>query len=140
MSYWLVLSYRTLFALSYWVIARYIQKFFTLSYWAFARKRSIHKFKACLKFFGFFAFLQKAQNDKVSPSLRALQKQSVAIHEFKCKFTFGLPRICTLTLCKFSQWRSHCHTEKLAEVSTCKALLWGKEKHITYENPCFAIK
>ena len=54
------------------------------------------------------------QNDKGVPSscyknafyssLRAVfAKNGVAIHEFKRKFTFGLPRICTLTLCKFLQ-------------------------------------
>ena len=53
------------------------------------------------------------QDDKVRflcPSLRA-SKASVAIHEFKRKFTFGLPRICTLALCKFSQWQNPCQTD-----------------------------
>ena len=48
-------------------------------------------------------------------SLRA-SKASVAIYKFKCKFTFGLPRICTLTLCKFSQWRIPCHTYKFFRI------------------------
>ena len=50
------------------------------------------------------------------PSLRASHKASVAIHKFKHKFIFGLPRIYTLTLCKFSQWQIPCHTER-SEVS-----------------------
>ena len=67
------------------------------------------------------------QNDKGVPSscyknafyssLRAVfAKNGVAIHEFKRKFTFGLPRICTLTLCKFSQWRIPCHTYKFFRI------------------------
>ena len=42
-------------------------------------------------------------------------RNGAAIYKFKRKFTFGLPRICTLTLCKFSQWRIPCHTEPLAK-------------------------
>ena len=48
-------------------------------------------------------------------SLRA-SKASVAIYEFKRKFTFGLPRICTLALCKFSQWQIPCHTYKFFRI------------------------
>ena len=40
-------------------------------------------------------------------------KNGVAIHKFKRKFTFGLPRICTLTLCKFSQWHHSKTTTKI---------------------------
>ena len=66
-----------------------------------------------------------ARNDKGAPSLRNSKvcflsviasrffKNGVAIYKFKRKFTFGLPRICTVTLCKFSQWRIPCHTEPL---------------------------
>ena len=64
---------------------------------------------------GFFA-IYKGSTWQNPPSLRA-SFASVAIYKFKRKFTFGLPRICTLSLCKFSQWRIPCHTEALAEVS-----------------------
>ena len=62
-----------------------------LSYWCVSR--SIHKFKACLKFCGFFATLKMTNppsflNGEVRflcPSLRA-SKASVAIHKFSQKF------------------------------------------------------
>ena len=78
------LSYQTLF----------------VSYWA---QRSIHEFKACLKFCGFFATLKmtrilgfslSSKNSKRQnkPSLWALWIQGVAIHNFNLIFACGLSR------------------------------------------------
>ena len=156
LSYWLVLSYRTLFA---------------LSYWAFARKRSIHKIKVYFKFCGFFAFCKgskwqccavfisgffccgyalqaawslcanalrsKWQNP---PSLRAVFTKTAWQ---SIKLNANLPLDChEFARSRFANSRNDKTLVILSvsEVSTCKALLWGKEKHITYENPCFAIK
>ena len=94
-------------------------------------------------FVSFLKFtLKKTQNDKMRRHYKMTkcvffvrhckpfsQKNGLAIQEFKRKFTFGLPRICTLTLCKFSQRQNSCHTAELAEVSIYKLLLCGKEKH-----------
>lgn len=61
---------------------------------------------------------QKRETHLFNLPLKAVffTKNGAAIHKFKRKLTFGLPRICTLTLCKFSQWQIPCHTYKFFRI------------------------
>ena len=72
--------------------------------------------------------LSKLYHKNSSKALKTLKIQPTAPKHTTKNFS-GLPRICTLTLYKFSQWRIPCHTEQ-SEVSTCKVLLCGKKHNI----------
>ena len=82
----------------------------------FYARNFCHTFTTNQKFFGFFAFCKGSKWQKCVVIASRFCKNGAAIYKFKRKFTFGLPRICTLALCKFSQWQIPCHTYKFFRI------------------------